>query len=159
MRYISYRKKVILKSSIIWNQPCSQVNELIILASTDTTDKLSYLFSGSFVVKAILGIVGATRPDDTAVLPHGYHGLGLLASGWFYHWTLWTDWLNPDNLYEHTADSPVYNVESVISLIIFHYLGFHAGFKEIIPWLKKAWESVWFISACVQVELCKTCPR
>lgn len=44
-------------------------------------------------------------------------------------------------------------MESIISLINLHSLGFQAGFKEIISWMKKAWEGVQFISAYVQVEL------
>lgn len=61
-------------------------------------------------------------------------------------------------VWTHTAGRSVSHTESLISLIILHYLGFQAGFKEIIRWMKKAGESSQLLSASAQVDLWETCP-
>jgi hypothetical protein len=93
--------------------------------------------------------VQITKANDTASLPPEFNKLILLASGWFQHWTFaWTLTRTRWSV-EHTTARLWYNAESIISLIILHYLGFHAGFKEILPQMKAPRESKHFVSFCM----------
>lgn len=142
-----------LKSSTISNQPCFQVNESIVSPiqvpeATYYTTFWTLLSSEQF-----WSLQELQNQMIQRLGPHGLDRLGLFASGCSIIEHSEQTLTQPRASVGNTADRPLYDVESIIRLISFHCLGFHAGFKEIITWMKKAWESVQFITACVQVGL------